>query len=486
MVASPRPNPFLPHTPRPRSLGSFAAPFLENPGGLGAHGAVLATRKGPLAVASSNRCSPWLGVGGTRVGSAGHKPLVAAGRVDPGMGFPLAFALCLFAAGWGLAFLLRQSLPRLWEAVLLALGGSGFWLFLLGFLGLRWELWLAILPLGVGLAGSCFKATYWFRWIAENWLKTALGAAALGVLVHFPAWGWDFRYQWGLKAKVFAAFRGHDFFWLGQEGVGFAHPGYPPLWPDALAFPVLLGLPVESSAGIWTALLRLGLAGVCWHLAAGGSQTLAALVGFFSPSLFRPDYSGYAEPLVAFLLGCSLLLFQEKGLFLPWLGWSLLPLAKGEGLVWLSCLAGASLLRKSKLPKVVLLASLVPALAWFLQVSGVLIQPLPVSSSQVLQRLFHFPQAFFGLSRGAFYITLSVLLAVFVAWNRTPLALATVAFAGGLVLVYLLGSHPLPWWLENSWGRVLAVPLPLLLATALGPAPAPSQQTVGTEEKKRG
>ncbi|MGQ9752516.1 MAG: hypothetical protein ACUVRE_07795 [Thermoanaerobaculaceae bacterium] len=400
------------------------------------------------------------------------------------MGWPVVFTLCLFAAGWGLAFFLRQALPRLWEAVLLALVGSGFWLFALGLLGWPWRLWLVVLPLGFGFGAACAKTDLWWRWVSQNRLITGLGIVVLALCVRFPGWGWDFRYIWGLKAKVFASFGGHDLSWLGQpEVLRFAHPGYPPLWPDTLALPVLLGLPVETSAGIWTALLRLGLAGVCWHLAKGGSQALAAAMGFLAPSLFRPGYSGYAEPLVAFLLGCSLLLFQEKGSFLPSLGWTLLPLAKGEGLLWLLCLGGASLWGRRKFPKIAFLASLLPALVWYFQISMVLAQPVPVILSRFLQRLSLFPQAFFGLGQGAVWMSLAVLLAVILAWRRTPLALATVAFAGGLVIVYLLGSPPLPWWLEHSWARVMAVPLPLLLATALGPAPAASRQIVGEEEK---
>lgn len=403
------------------------------------------------------------------------------------MGWPVVFTLCLLAAGWGLAFFLQQALPRLWEAVLLALVGSGFWLFFLSLLGLQWRLWLVVLPLGFGFGVACAKTDLWWRWVSQNGLITALGMVVLVVCVHFPGWGWDFRYIWGLKGKVFASFGGHNLSWLGQPEVArFAHPGYPPFWPDTLAFPVLLGLPVERSAGIWTALLRLGLAGVCWQLAKGGSQTLAAAVGFLAPSLFRPDSSGYAEPLVAFLLGCSLLLLREKGSFLRWLGWSLLPLAKGEGLLWLLCLMGASFWGRCKFPKIAFLASLLPALVWYFQISMVLAQPVPVSLSHFLQRLSLLPQAFFGLSQGAVWMSLGVLLAVIVAWRRTPLAFATVAFAGGLVVVYLLGSHPLSWWLEHSWARVLAVPLPLLLATALGPASAASQQINGIEEEKRG
>lgn len=82
-------------------------------------------------------------------------------------------------------------------------------------------------------------------------------------------------------------------------------------------------------------------------------------------------------------------------------------------------------------------------------------------------------------------MTLGVFLAVFVAWKRTPLALATVVFTGGLMVVYLLGSHPSPVAGEFL-GASFAVPLPLLLATALGPRVAASGHISGIGEKKLG
>lgn len=381
----------------------------------------------------------------------------------------------LLLSGWGWAAFATKGRVALWQAILGAVSCSGGWLALLALCGLSWKPWWAMLPLLLGLVLATCRVGALRHQLQSQPVQAGLVALGLGVFSQLPAWGWDFRYQWGLKAKVFAAFGGFHAAWLGNPEVAFANPQYPPLWPTLASFAMTFGASAEEAAAIWSALLRLGLASTCWGLAAAGDpwkRWVAAALGAFAPALFRPFFSGYAEPLVAFLLAATVLVTTEKQQPQPgwlWTSASLLSLGKGEGVLWLACLGAMGFPRWEGKQRLAFALSCLPAVAWLFWVHNVLPEKslLEVRWEQLGARLFSLPEALLQAGPEAFLALLVFALVVFAGWGRTLLPGASLAFALGLGVVYLTGPHPLSWWLANSLVRVLAVPVPALLAPAL-------------------
>lgn len=381
----------------------------------------------------------------------------------------------LLLSGWGWAALAEKGKPTLWQAVVGAVASCGGWFLLLALIGVRWKPWLAVLPLLVGLTLTISRAGTLGRALRSRPGHAVAAVLALAVFSQLPAWGWDFRYQWGLKAKVFAAFGGIDGVWLANPEVAFANPHYPPLWPTLLAFGMHLGNSAEEAAGIWTALLRVGLAGAGWSLAFRGQlwqRWLAWALGLLAPVLFRPFFSGYAEPLLALLLASAVVATASElgpSTLALWVLFSLLGLAKGEGLLWLACLGAAGWRRWEKSQRLAFLLALLPALGWSLWAS----RTVPgrgvaeLAWERLVPRVLQLPSALLQAGPEACLAVLAFGLAVFASWGHTPLAKASFWFFLGLALVYVAGPHPLPWWLANSLQRVLAVPVPALLASGL-------------------
>lgn len=394
----------------------------------------------------------------------------------------------LLLSGWGWAALAEKGKPTLWQAVVGAVASCGGWFLFLALIGVRWKPWLAVLPLLVGLTFTISRAGALGRALQSRPGHAVAAVLALATFSQLPAWGWDFRYQWGLKAKVFAAFGGLPSVWLANPEVAFANPHYPPLWPTLLAFAMHLGNTAEEAAGIWTALLRVGLAGAGWSLAFRGQlwqRWLAGVLGLLAPVLFRPFFSGYAEPLLALLLASTVAaITSERGTSTGavWGLYSLLGLAKGEGLLWLACLGATSWRQWGKPQRLAFFLSCLPALVWLswairlLPGKGV----IELTWKGVVPRLLELPSALLQAGPEASLAVLAFGLAVFASWGHTPLAKASLWFFLGLALVYVAGPHPLPWWLANSLVRVLAVPLPALLASGLVRekplAPAPQDE----------
>lgn len=387
----------------------------------------------------------------------------------------MRLAALLLLSGWGWASLATRDRVVLWQAVLGAMSCSGGWLVFLALCGLPWDPWWGMLPLFLGLAFTVCRVGALRYELELHPGQATVVAVGLAVFSQLPAWGWDFRYQWGLKARVFESFGGFDAAWLGNPQVAFANPQYPPLWPTLVSFAMAFGERAEDAAAVWTALLRVGLAGACWSLASEGgvwNRWVAAALGAFAPVLFRPFFSGYAEPLVAFLLSATVLLTAGKQQLQPgwlWFSASLLGLAKGEGFLWLACLGAASWKRWGGRHRLAFALSCLAASGWlyWLQKASLGKSPLDLRWEHLGVRLSSLPEALLEAGPEALLALLVFALAVFAAWGRTPLPPASLGFALGLGVVYLAGPHPLPWWLANSLVRVLAVPVPALLASAL-------------------
>ena len=50
-----------------------------------------------------------------------------------------------------------------------------------------------------------------------------------------PAFGWHFRYVWGLRGLVSALAESHMSPWMVWFPNHWFHPDYPPAWPDLLS-----------------------------------------------------------------------------------------------------------------------------------------------------------------------------------------------------------------------------------------------------------
>ncbi|HQT94422.1 MAG TPA: hypothetical protein PK435_07315 [Thermoanaerobaculaceae bacterium] len=380
--------------------------------------------------------------------------------------------------------------------------GQVVWMAALDLAGVRWSLPLLLIPGAIAAAAGLARRRVPGR--VTGSARAALasgewrwgGLAAVAALAHavviaaVPAFGWDFRYIWGLKARVFALAGGHDPAWLAWPPYAFAHPTYPPLWCDLLAGGAITGATAAATASAWQAVLVIALAAGCWECSRGAAapaRALAAAAGAWSPVVFSPRYSGYAEALLALLVVmafCGLDRIAGGELdAMPTLVASVvvLTLVKDEGAALALGVALATLrligLRRA-VP--VLCAFAVPFACWhlFLVNAGVRQSAYLLSIPLALRHLAELPAALAAAVKPK-------LAAVALAWGlaapglrgprlhgvRLALAVWGLAAAGA----YLTTTANLTWHLFTSLDRVLAAPLPTILALSLRagwPAPA--------------
>jgi len=412
-----------------------------------------------------------------------------------GLGIPLL----ALASGWGFSRLVpgAQGLPtRLVRAVVLSMIVTGGWMALLDLVGVPWTLetlaagWLpglllaAVPRLPRGSPAVPSLAGWSSPW---SLLATAGVATRAFAVAAVPAFGWDFRYIWGLKARVFAAAGAHDLGWLLQPVHTFAHPAYPPLWPDLLAAGIVGGAPAGSIAAGWGAVLAIGLGAACWRLARPAGQpqaALAALAGAWFPTLLAPgiSYSGSAEPLAALLFAAALLEIEMTAEGAG--SWTLLAaalaglaLTKNEGsvlaLLFLACFLHRLDWRRRSW---VFVAAFTPFALWQLTVTAAGIPRLETAldPARALSRAVALPGA--ALSVMTPVLFLEILGAVLVLTaprsdGSRPLKLLLALWLTALGAAYLVSPHDLHWHLGTSLQRVLAIPLPGLLALLLGSVP---------------
>ncbi len=362
--------------------------------------------------------------------------------------------------------------------------GNATWLGAAALLGVRWS---AALVLAMAAAGFICGAAGLGRPAVRRPTLPAVCAAALAaahalVLAASPALGWDFRYIWGLKARVFAVAGGFDWGWLAWSGHSFAHPDYPPAWPSLLASAALLGADVTVAAALWQGVLVLALAAACWwaaRRAAPALRLLAAVAGAWCPVIFAPVHSGYAEPLLAFAAVVALasvrdLAVGEGGAIVPLTaGVALLALTKNEGIALaVGLVAGTALVARRRSP--VVAAALLPAVAWRLSAAlhGVSGERLDLAPRLLALRALELPAAF---AKWAAAPELGALAAAFLlaivglrgrSGSRGVLA-ALAVWLGATVGIYVAGTHEISGWFETSLERVLAAPLPAVVALAL-------------------
>lgn len=392
--------------------------------------------------------------------------------------------------GWGIwrrASPLDPGTGAVTGAVLFGALGTGAWLAVLDLLGAPWSMPLLLMPAAVSAVAGATARQPLRRVAADErpWLAGALLAVLPRAVVTAlnPAFGWDFRYFLGLKARVFAVASGHDGAWLAWPGHAFANPDYPPLWSDLLAAGVRLDAPVDAVAAAWQSVLVVALAAACWEAAEGAPprvRALAAAAGGWCPVLFWPRYSGYSEPLLAFFAAVAFgRLCQHRGDSLDG-AWTLaaataaLALTKNEGV---ALAAGVVLgvawsrgLRRVLLPALALAIALG---AWkgFLLAARIETGWAFAGLGRLADHLVELPRAVAGAFKPKYAV-------VAIAWilalpglrgrrcRGAQLALGVWAVA--VFVAYAATPFDLTWHLFTSLDRVLAAPLPAAIALALG------------------
>ncbi len=402
---------------------------------------------------------------------------------------PVALAL---AAGWGVWRVIadRPGAPgALVGSTLAAVVLTVAWMGCLDAFGVRWSPAWLLLPLPPALAlGLTRRRRPVTGRGGRLWPGVAAAAVAARALasVATPAFGWDFRYIWGLKARVFALAGGHDPGWMAWPGHHFAHPSYPPGWSDLLAAGAVLGVPVDAGAAAWQAALAAALAAACWQATAACPQwlrALAAAAAAWSPVIGDPRHSGYAEPLLAFLAAVGLSALagvarQEQGAMAALAAaTAALALTKNEGAALaLGLVAGAAAvggLRRAWPPLVSLAAAV---LVWRATLPAGLAagdSDLAPSLAGAARHASELPAAL-----AAALATTPALALVLVVWSLCVASwwgaglrgvrVAVAIWAIAVLAAYLSTTRELSWHLATSADRVLAAPLPGVLALVLG------------------
>lgn len=403
----------------------------------------------------------------------------------------IAAVLLVGATLWRAAARYQAALPALPGAVAGGTLAVTAWLSMLQLAGIRWSPVALAVPV-VAAAGLLLLAP---RPPAAERSGSERGWAWAAGLAATPAallasggrvGGWDFRYVWGLKAEAFAQAGAHDAAWLAWPGHVFAHPDYPPLWPDLLAVSPLLGGDVTRAALLWQGILVAALAVACWWAADPARpwvRALAAVVGAWAPVLLLPAYAGYAEPLLALLAVIALGALRRHGPEAPGGAWVLagaiaaLGLAKNEGTALAVGVALAGVRAARGRDRLVVAAGLLPVVAWqaFRLANGVPGESLRLSPALVAGRLAELPLALMRTLRIDTAVLLVIWVLALVALRGRELGgvrLALAVWGLAVLATYTAGAPELAWRLDSSLDRVLVGPLPATVALALAAAPS--------------
>jgi len=404
--------------------------------------------------------------------------------------------------GWGIARWHRRfsGAPGvvlgtvLWGVVLM-----GTSLAVLDVAGIRWTpallAFLALLAAASGLlARPPAKPSRRREWTWGAIAIVATAARALPVAA-VPAFGWDFRYSWGLKAKVFALAGRHDFAWLTRPPDWLAHPDSPPLWPDLIASGVIFGGDPATAAAAWQALFVVGIAAACWECSASAPapvRALAAIVGAWIPVVFTPTvaYSGYAEPLIAFGIsaGVAALLRMPPRNRGAWItaaaACAILATTKNEGVALATALAIATWWTASRRAALAVAAATVGSVAcWRVAATlhGVQGYLSVLSPEWVGTRLLDLPgeiRAVATPTHVALLVAWAAALAAIRGSDAPAIRTIVGVWAAALVAAYLTSPLKLDHMLRFSLDRELAVLLPITVAVGLRNARFPGRAAV--------
>jgi hypothetical protein len=387
----------------------------------------------------------------------------------------------------------------LWSVV-----GPALWMLLLALVGVGWPVWLLVVPsvvaliLGVTARGPHVPHIRTpFAWF----LPAAVLAGGHAVLLALrPPSGWDFRYLWGLKAKVFALAATHDLGWLSWSPNVTQHPAYPPLWSDLLAMGIRLGGSVEGVAAAWDAFLVIALAAACWDNLRDAPPALrltGSAVGASAPLLLSRAYSGYADLVVAFLAAVALgslvrlnrLRGHDPAALLSLSGAVAgLCLAKNEGVVLAIGVTLAALWFGTGRVRIVVAAAFaVPVVSWqlFVTLNGIPHEPRSFdlhawegAGHQMLVWL-----RVHSLSPIALLLLAWLLAGTALARRASlPSAVALTVWWCGVIAAYLSSLDPTLWHMSTSFDRVIAAPLAAALSVALGACARAERSLPSTEQ----
>ncbi len=422
----------------------------------------------------------------------------AAVPADVPMSAWLPVALSVMG-GWGIARWHRRlsGAPggvlgtALWGVVLM-----GTSLAVLDLAGIRWTPAALALPAVVAAVAGFFARPALRPSRNREWTwgaaATAVVAARALAVAAVPAFGWDFRYSWGLKAKVFALAGRHDFAWLVRPPDWLAHPDYPPLWPDLIASGVVFGGDPATAAVAWQALFVVGIAAACWECstpAPAPVRALAATAGAWIPVVLTPTvaYSGYAEPLIALGIsaGVAALLHAISGHRGAWItaaaACAVLAMTKNEGIALATALAVAAWRtapRRAALA--VTLATLGSVACWRIAATlhGVGGYMSVLSPGWVGNRLLHLPRELWAVmtpTHAALLVAWAAALVAVRGNDARPIRIIVGVWAGALLAAYLTSPLPLDHMLRYSLDRELAVLLPITIAAGLKSARFPGR-----------
>jgi hypothetical protein len=399
--------------------------------------------------------------------------------------------------GWGLTRLAAPSAglaETICGSVVWGALGQTTWMATLDLTGVRWSPSFLLLAgpavaisalaarrfpgQAVGPARPAAAAGAW-RWAG---LAAVVALAHAALIAARPAVGWDFRYIWGLKAQVFAMNGTHDAAWLAWPPHAFAHPTYPPLWCDLLASGVAAGAGPAAVASAWQALVAIALGAGCWACTRGAAspvRALAAAAGAWSPVIFWPRYSGYAEPLLALLVvaafcGLDRLTAGEQDV-MPALVASTAALAlvkdEGSALALGVALAAVRIVGgRRALPVVGAFA--VPWVCWhlFLLHGGIHQETYRLSLPLIVRHLGEAPVALAAALKPKL-VVLAAAEALAAPGLRGPrlrgVRLALTVWGLAVAGAYLTTTSGLAWHLFTSLDRVIAAPLPAIVALAV-------------------
>ena len=371
----------------------------------------------------------------------------------------------------------------LWGVVL-----TGATLALLDLCHVRWTATVLVIPVVAAAAAGALAGPLEWPHPRPGWSWGAIAAAATAVralaVASVPAFGWDFRYSWGLKAKVFALAGGHDFAWLARPPDWLVHPDYPPLWPDLIASGIVFGGSAAAAAVAWHAVLVVGIAAACWECsrpAPGPVRALAAIAGAWIPVVFTPAvaYSGYAEPLIAFGISAGMAALLQAASRRPgaWLtaaaAGSILAMTKYEGVALAVALVIAAWLTASRrVALAIAVATFTPVAAWRAATTlhGIRGYMATLSPEWVGHRLLGFPRALWTVVTPTHVALLAAWAAALLALrgrDATPIRILVAVWACALLAAYVTSPLPLDHMLRFSLDRELAVALPITIAAGL-------------------
>src|SRR5262249_10765408 len=362
---------------------------------------------------------------------------------------------------------------------------------LLAWLGIRWSVWLMIIPpVLIGLSRGGFRR--------ERRKDIRLGGAArfalmillltLGAATYAAATAratsFDLLFFWGTKGQRFAQKASIDVNFLGDPAHCLMHADYPPMLPCLYAWATLVTGRFAWGAALLSLPLFLALAVLTFFgfarstLGRDDALEQASILAVLLALVLIEGYTaGGAEPLLVYfeVVALSALVFaadRPEGMPAAAVGLAGAAVTKVEGLVFAALLIGAValFLRGSCRWRPLALLAGTPTIflaAWviFCRSHGLLESyDLPARSRATLVYL---PIVLREVGRGASYSTRFApwiaVLALAVRGKRSPVSLIALAvalgFAGFTVLAYLTSKDDPRQWIVWSASGVLGTPL---------------------------